>query len=53
MQELADAKVAAAQARELEVAKLRSQQTKLADRRSEIDEIRARRYRSGPGIGCH
>lgn len=47
LQEAAEARTAAALAREMEVAKLRAKQTKLADRRSEMDELRARRYAEG------
>ena len=45
-QALAEEKARQAHERELEVARLRAAQEKILDRRSEMDELRARRYRA-------
>ena len=49
-QALAESKAAAARERELEVAKLRAAQTRASDRRSEVDELRARRSACFPFV---
>jgi hypothetical protein len=51
-QAIAAEKERAAQEKEMEVARLRGLQERVADRQSEVDEMRARRWQVRSGAAC-